>query len=815
MSDYGSGDDLFDGDEAGAVLEHTASSQIQPANTSPQAPLKRKFEDEEDEFDNLMTEGFSAIEDVKKPRIKREADNEPPCPRRTELAREILRQTFGYGGFRLEQEAAISCVLSGRNAMVVMPTGGGKSLCYQVPAIAFAELDSADGSVRPGGHGITIIVSPLLALMRDQVEVLKRKGVAAESIDSTKTWEQQQEISAKMRNGTLRLLYCAPERLNNEGFIENLKHVAGGIRLVAVDEAHCISEWGHQFRPDYLKVARFVQEVKAERAICLTATATTKVIDDVCKAFDIAKTDVFRTAPYRPNLRLLAKPVKLADDKLDQLLSFLMGHKGPTLVYVTAQSQTEALAQKLVKAGFRAVPFHAGMKTEDKEANQDKFMADKVDIVVATIAFGMGIDKPNIRNVVHYGIPGSVEEYSQQVGRAGRDGKPSSCMFYLCPEDLDVRSVLAYGDTPTRKALGSVLQNIFDDEVTALPVDGVFKRSQYAQTNEYDIRANPLSIVYAMLELRFKLIRAITPEYGQYKFTTQTTYDATISNDKSPAAQAIVQFSSKPQRGKNYTMDVQTAARALNINRQEIIRKLNELHDRGFIKLTASGVENRYRVISKNLPRTPDQINTLADEIFADLKQREVDAVQRIDQVIGLVTGEQCFAHALSLHFDMDLPDDKKSCGHCGYCETGVAVVMPVAPPRPPVGVDLLMEILDAIPDRDDPLLLTKIAFGITTPRVTRMRISRNRFFGSLTGHNFNDVLNEFTQICSQAGGKTSSIKRESSTPTIKKEPTSSAYSARPTQTSGSQGWGRGRGSGSRQASSSRGGGQGRGWGRT
>lgn len=575
--------------------------------------------------------------------------------------------------------------------------------------------------------------------MRDQVDVLKRKGVAAESIDSTKTWEQQQEISAKMRDGTLRLLYCAPERLNNEGFIENLKHVAGGIRLVAVDEAHCISEWGHQFRPDYLKVARFVQEVKAERAICLTATATTNVIEDVCKAFDIAKTDVFRTAPYRPNLRLLASPVKRADDKLDELLSFLKKHKGPTLVYVTAQQQAVSLAEKLVKAGLRALPFHAGMKTEDKEANQDMFMADKVDIVVATIAFGMGIDKPNIRNVVHYGIPGSVEEYSQQVGRAGRDGKPSSCMFYLCPEDSDVRSVLAYGDTPTRNAVVSVLHSIFDEEVTALPIDGVFKRSQYAQTNEYDIRANPLSIIYAMLELRFGLIRAITPEYGQYKFDPQGgLYDAIILKDESPAAQAITQFSSKPARGKIYTMDVQAAARALNINRQEIIRKLNELHDKGSIKLTASGLENRYRVTSKKLPRTPAEIGTLADEIFADLKQREADAVQRIDQVIGLVTGKQCFAYALSLHFDMDLPGDKKSCGHCGYCETGVAVVMPDAPPQAPVDLDLLTEILNAIPDRDDPLLLTKIAFGITTPRVTRMKISRNRIFGSLVGHKFN-----------------------------------------------------------------------------
>ncbi|EJT68910.1 hypothetical protein GGTG_13503 [Gaeumannomyces tritici R3-111a-1] len=403
-------------------------------------------------------------------------DDSTPCPRKTELAQKILRQTFGRNAFRLEQEAAISTILHGRNAMVVMPTGGGKSLCYQVPAIAFEKLDLASDAGRPSGHGITVVVSPLLALMRDQVNILKRKGVAAESMDSTKTWEQQQEIGAKMRDGTLRLLYCASERFSKR-FIENLKQVAGGVRLVAVDEAHCISEWGHQFRPDYLKVARFVQEVKAERTICLTATATTNVIDDICKAFHIAKTDIFCTTPYRSNLRLLAKAVERAEDKLKE-------HKGPTLIYVTGREQTVALVKKLVKAGLRALPFHSGMQNKDKEANQDKFMADEVDIIVATIAFGMGIDKPNIRNVVNYGIPGSIEEYSQQIGRAGRDGKPSTCIFYLCPRDLGDREVLAYGDSLTRKTVVSVLGNIFDDDVTALPLDGVFKRNHFAQAKE-------------------------------------------------------------------------------------------------------------------------------------------------------------------------------------------------------------------------------------------------------------------------------------------------------------------------------------------
>ncbi|EJT68751.1 hypothetical protein GGTG_13681 [Gaeumannomyces tritici R3-111a-1] len=776
-SDCGSVDDLFDGDEAGAVPEHAVSGQAQAPRPSPQDPLKRKFEGEEDEFDDFLAEGFAAIEDAKKPRIKLEADDAAPCPSRTELARKILRQTFGHDGFRPEQEAAISSILYGRNAMVVLPTGGGKSLCYQVPAIAFEELDRASGARR--GHGITIVVSPLLSLIRDQVEVLKRKGIPVDSLDSTKTWGQQKEINAKMRNGTLRLLYCPPERLINQNFIKCLKDVAGGVRLVAVDEAHCIFEWGHQFRPDYLKVARFIQEVKAERAICLTATATTNVIHDICKDFNIAKTDVFRTALYRPNLRLLARPVECASDKLEELLSFLEEHKGPTLIYVTTRRQTVQLAKELVNAGLCALPFHAGMQTEDKEATQDKFMADEVDIVVATIAFGMGIDKPNIRNVVNYGIPGSVEEYSQQVGRAGRDGKPSTCMFYLCPEDEGIRSSLAYGGTPTRDDVVSVLQNIFDDEVTALPVEGIFRRNHYAQMTEYDICASPLSIIYGMLEMRFGLIRATTSEYGEYKFDAQTEYDvATILKDQSPAAQAIIRFS-KPVGGSIYSIDVRTAARILNLNRRAIVRKINELHDKGLINLVVSGQENRYQVTSKKLPQTPAEIGTLADEIFAGLKGRESDAVHRIEQVIGLVTGKQCFAYALALHFGMNLPGDKKRCGHCGFCETGVAVVMPEAPPRAPVDLNLLMETLGVIPDRDDPLFLTRVAFGIFTPRTIRIKISKNRVFGSLVGHNFNAVLDEFTQVCSQEGGKSSSVKREHSTPSINEEPTSSAYSGR------------------------------------
>ncbi|EJT68909.1 hypothetical protein GGTG_13502 [Gaeumannomyces tritici R3-111a-1] len=238
-----------------------------------------------------------------------------------------------------------------------------------------------------------------------------------------------------------------------------------------------------------------------------------------------------------------------------------------------------------------------------------------------------------------------------------------------------------------------------------------------------------------------------------------------------------MQFCSEQAKGGVYSMDVKAAAGAPNLTLRDIINKLDELHGRRIIRLAASGLENRYQVMSIKLPRTPGEIDTLAGEIFATLKQYEADAVQRVDQVIGVVTGEQCFSYALASYFGMGLPGSKKRCGHCSWCETGVAVVMPEALPRDPVDLDLIMEILNTIPDRDDLLLLTKIAFGITSPRIMRMRANRNHVFGSLVGHDFGAVLDEFTKVCSQEGGKGSTVKREPSTLAIKKEPMSSAQS--------------------------------------
>ena len=255
--------------------------------------------------------------------------------------------------------------------------------------------------------------------MKDRVDKLKRQRIVADCIDSTKTPEERRRIYKSLEKGSIRLLYCSPERLSQEHFMTKVQQIPGGVRLLAVDETHCVEEWGHSFRPDYLKVAAFAHKIKAERTICLTATATEKVSQDICKTFKIQPEGVFRTSPYRPNLNLYVKATKTKGGKYTLLLQFLRENSGPTIVLVTLRKEANVLATKLQEHGFSAEAFHSSLDSKKKTIIQEKFLVNKVRIVVATIAFGMGIDKRDIRNIVNFDLPSSIEEYCQQIGRAG------------------------------------------------------------------------------------------------------------------------------------------------------------------------------------------------------------------------------------------------------------------------------------------------------------------------------------------------------------------------------------------------------------
>jgi len=330
-----------------------------------------------------------------------------------------LKELFGYDSFRGNQEPVIKNILAGKNTFVIMPTGAGKSLCYQLPAMV---LD-----------GLAIVISPLIALMKNQVDSLNAYGINARFLNSTLSKAEINQLRKDCQNGVVKLLYVAPESLNKEENISFLQKV--NVSFVAIDEAHCISEWGHDFRPEYRKIKTIIAQLGNLPVIALTATATPKVQLDIQKNLQMEDADVFISSFNRKNLYYEVRPKK---ETKKQLIRFLKDHKGKSgIIYCLSRKKVEEIAQLLNVNGFKAAPYHAGLDPDVRVKNQDDFLNEEVDIVVATIAFGMGIDKPDVRFVVHYDVPKSLEGYYQETGRSGRDGLEGICLMFYSHNDLN------------------------------------------------------------------------------------------------------------------------------------------------------------------------------------------------------------------------------------------------------------------------------------------------------------------------------------------------------------------------------------------
>ncbi len=343
----------------------------------------------------------------------------------TDSMHDVLRRVFGYPSFRGRQQEVIEAVLAGRDALVVMPTGGGKSLCYQVPALL--------------REGTALVVSPLIALMQDQVAALEEAGVAAAFLNSTQEREEQEAIVARLRAGSLDLLYVAPERLAGGNTRALLSSVP--LSLIAIDEAHCVSQWGHDFRSDYLALGELRELFPGVPRLALTATATRKTRDEIIERLALDDPGLFISPFDRPNIRYLVQPKAEAKS---QLLRFLEAHRGEAgIVYCLSRKKTESTAEWLAGKGYTALPYHAGLPAETRAAHQRRFVNDDAVIIVATIAFGMGIDKPDVRFVAHLDLPKSMESYYQETGRAGRDGEPADAwMVYGLQDVVRLRQML-------------------------------------------------------------------------------------------------------------------------------------------------------------------------------------------------------------------------------------------------------------------------------------------------------------------------------------------------------------------------------------
>jgi len=632
---------------------------------------------------------------------------------------EVLRTRFGLDVFRPGQLEVIEALRTHSAALAVFPTGGGKSLCYQLPALLFA--------------GVTLVVSPLIALMKDQIDYLRRLGIKAARLDSTLSTAEVRASSEQLRSGELDLLYVAPERFNNEGFLSDLRR--SRIALFAVDEAHCISEWGHNFRPDYLKLADTARDLRVERVLALTATATPAVVEDICRAFDIPAECAFVTGFHRPNLTLLTTPVSRLerDPKLMELLQARPA--GPTIVYVTLQKTAEHVAQSLARAGLPARAYHAGMDTESRTEVQEWWTASKRAIVVATIAFGMGIDKADVRYVYHYNLPKSLESYSQEIGRAGRDGASSIVELLACAADVATLANFAYGDTPSRSALAAVIAELLD-------AGPAFDVSLPDLSARHDVRPLVMRTILTYLEL-LGVLRQGTPFYASYAARPIQPLDATLGALSGEPRQFAQRLFDAAKKGRIwYSLNAGQVAQALGAERERVVRALHYLDEHGWIELRASEPRLRFTRSGGSAADT----EALVAKLHERFERREAQDIERIQHVVTLVTEVGCQTAALVGYFGETLAEP---CGHCTSCLDAAPTAVRALPAEAALPSIAMLPDLQSFADLRaeypaalaEPRQQARFLCGLSSPALVGARLTRHALFGKLDAYPFADVL--------------------------------------------------------------------------
>ena len=595
-----------------------------------------------------------------------------------------LLQRFGKTALRPGQGRLISLALAGRPVLGLLPTGYGKSLCYQ----AAAELMG----------GTSVVVSPLLALMREQVEGLQRVGIAARRFDSTLAEEERAALLHELAAGQVRLLYVAPESLENARLNDALAQVQRA--LFIVDEAHCISEWGHSFRPDYLRLPAWLREHSFAGVMALTATATPRVRADLCAAFGISPEGVVAVSPYRANI---SRFVRSAPDPEAALLEYVAApeHR-PCIIYARTRKGVEKLAAHLVQGGVRAVCYHAGQPAELREKLQDDFLHNRVEVLVATIAFGMGIDKPDVRSVVHANLPSSPESYLQESGRAGRDGLSAESVVLLSGEDrVEARNRIFAAEPDAEGVLRCVRWLL----PAAPRVVSLWELGTACDVPE-DVPQRALDLLRAR-----GAVRAELQGYKYYKVRPLFPLD-TILDGRDAAESARLRWLSEHREA-----EVEEAAEAWDCSYAEALEQLAECEAAGEWKLTL-----RQRAWWLCPGAAPAEAREVAAELTAAYSRRCAEGLARQVEVEAMLCGSECLNTALERYFTGEnLP---APCGHCPACLGQVAELppLPAAQQLPPAA---------ELPEFDRPAQRRRFLAGISSPALMARRLWAHPHYGA------------------------------------------------------------------------------------
>lgn len=603
---------------------------------------------------------------------------------------------FGKDGWRDAQRDLLVRALRGENTLGVLPTGHGKSLCYQAAAVLLG--------------GVSVVVSPLIALMRDQSEGLAKLGIPAARFDSTLEDDVRAGVLRDVASGALRLLFVAPESLENHALQEALS--AAPLTLFVVDEAHCVSEWGHSFRPDYLRLAQWAAQRPFRCVMALTATATSRVQRDLAKTFSIARENIISLPPYRPNItRMAAAP----DDRFRALVDFLQSDDGahlPAIVYCRARKETESLAARLAECGFRAAGYHAGQPAELREQLQDDFLANKLQVLTATIAFGMGVDKPDVRSVVHFCVPGSPEAYLQESGRAGRDGAPCTSLVLLDAADiLDARNRIRAAEPDAEGVLRAARWMLPSAQRVV---------SFWELTTSCDV---PDDVPLRLMQ-RLQDMHAVEPEaYGCKFYKVKPLFPmGTILDGRDADEAARLQWLDAHRDG-----EVADAADAWGCSYAEAMDQLRECEAAGEWKLTL-----RQQAVCLHATG-PADAREVADELSSSYTRRCRADLARLDTLLQMLVSPHCINDALQQYFaDESMPP----CGHCSACLHRV----PALPQQPPCPATADCDDATEMPEFDRDAQRRRFLLGIASPGIMARRLWSHPLYASRSGSAWDDV---------------------------------------------------------------------------